>query len=100
MHASPFREVLAFATMSFLSSSLCSSDRNVLCPKATYQLASDDRRKEGFFYFAVDLNLHNRDLTLRNSYKISLEGSIVSVRALREGGQEGAALGGGQLRGL
>jgi hypothetical protein len=48
----------------------------------------------------MDMNLHNRDLTQHNSYPISLEVSIVSVPALREGGQDGAALGGGHLRGL
>ncbi len=70
--------------MSYLSSSLCSSERNVLCPKASYQLASDDRRKERSFYFAMDINLHNRDLTQHNSYQISLEVSMVSVPVLRE----------------
>jgi hypothetical protein len=89
MHASPFREVLALASTSFLSSSFWSSDRNVLCPKASHQLASDDRRKERLFYFAVDLSFHNRDLTQHNSYKISLEVSIVPVPALREGSQDG-----------
>src|SRR5215211_7030793 len=84
MHASPFREILAFASTSILSFSHCSSDRNVLCPKASYQLASDDRRKKRLFCFAMDMNLHNRDLTQHNSYQTSLEVSMVSVPVLRE----------------
>ena len=35
--------------------------------KASYQLASDDRRKKWLFCFAMDMNLHNRDLTQHNS---------------------------------
>ena len=37
----------------------------------------------------MDLSFHNRDLTQHNSYKISLEVSIVPVPALREGSQDG-----------
>jgi hypothetical protein len=47
----------------------------------------------------MDLNLHNRDLTQHNSYPLLLGVSIISVRALREGGQDGAALGGGIIVG-
>ena len=50
---------------------------------------SNDRRKERLFYFAMDMNLHKRDLTQHNSYKISLEGSVVSVPVLRESSQDG-----------
>jgi hypothetical protein len=46
----------------------------------------------------MDMNLHNRDLTQHDSYQISLEVSIVSVPALREDVQDGAALGGGAGR--
>ena len=48
----------------------------------------------------MDMNLHNRDLTQHDSYQISLAVSIVSVPALREDRQDGAALGGGHRRGL
>jgi hypothetical protein len=100
MHTSPFREVLAFTSMSYLSSSHCSSERNVLCTSASHELASDDWRKERFFYFAMELSFHNRDLTQHNSYPMLLVTSVVSVPALRESSQDGAALGGGHRRGL
>src|SRR5215211_118898 len=100
MHSSPCREVLALTSTSFLSSSVWSSDRNVLCPNASHQLASDDRRKERFFYFAMDLSFHNRDLTQHNSYPMLLVTSVVSVPALPESSQDSVALGGGHRRGL
>jgi len=56
--------------------------------------------RKGFFYFAMDMNLHNRDLTQHNSYQISLEVSIVSVPALRTGGQDGVTLRGDHRYGL